>query len=619
MRTGYTPEARRRLLEHGFEPIILNGKVPISKYWQTGAISAERLAAWENENPRGGNTGLRTGRLAVFDIDLEDAAHAEAVADAIAGVLGVTDARRYGRKGVALCYFNAEEPLRKISVTGRLPGEAKPRLLVEVLGLGQQVAAYGPHPDTGKPYRWPSGDPLETRLEDLEAVSRRDIRRAASVARDALEEIGAEDLEVTGDLDDTPREVRPVEGDAPVTPDMLRDMLAHVDPACPRVEWIGWLGVIMESPLVDCDGEPVEDFDRDALAVAWSAGELSADHDPANYEGPDDVARAVASIGRYSGQRKGLGSLVEEARRNGYTGPARAYAGEELEAVRAPQVPAIARYYAGQGLRVIEGGAARKLEPVEEPEEDDRPLTAAELAAGDFPRVPHLWRDMILEGHVNSLDGDGGIGKTQALLQIGVAVAGGVPLFGREVRQHRVLLVLCEDGKGEVKARLEKVCGYLGVRLEDLPLEVWCRPGSDSTLAVIEDSGGWTPGPFYEPLRSRLAAYREPVFMGLDTISDIAVMDENKRLPQNTLAKRVLGGFSADFGTTTLLTRHPSKASMADGSYYSGSTAGNAAYRNRLLLKAHDKGTGRTLEVVKSNYGLKGSIDLHHSGDVLTF
>lgn len=247
--------------------------------------------------------------------------------------------------------------------------------------------------------------------------------------------------------------------------------------------------------------------------------------------------------------------------------------------------------------------------------DEDRPLSAAELAAGDFPRAEHLVQDLVLKGHPNTLDGDGGVGKTQVLLQMAVAVASGEPLFGHEVTQMPVLLVLCEDNYGETKFRLHEACNDADLDLADLPIEVWCRPGKDSALAVVDDKGAWGPEPFYKALSEALKRIG-PCFLGLDTNSDVAVLDENKRPPVNTFAKQVLGGLCKQYGCTIFITRHPSKASKEDGSGYAGSTAANAAFRNRLKLSVAKKRGNMTLSVVKSNYGLRGEVELHHTGTV---
>ncbi|MDJ0944424.1 MAG: bifunctional DNA primase/polymerase [Kiloniellales bacterium] len=240
---------------------------------------------------------------------------------------------------------------------------------------------------------------------------------------------------------------------------------------------------------------------------------------------------------------------------------------------------------------------------------DDSPLTAAELVRASFPRAEQLWRGFLLKDHLNLLHGDGGVGKTLLGLQIAVAVAAGLPLFNCQTIQMPALLVLCEDDFGETQHRLQEICDHLGVNLADLPLHVWCRPGGDSVLATLDDFGGWTAGNFYRSLKRELQRIGACLCL-LDTIVDIAVLDENRRQPVNALCKGVLGRLMRDTGCTLLGTRHPSKRSMEDGTHYAGSTAWNNSVRSRLTLEAASKGSKRTLRVDKSNYGLDGELNL---------
>ena len=163
-------------------------------------------------------------------------------------------------------------------------------------------------------------------------------------------------------------------------------------------------------------------------------------------------------------------------------------------------------------------------------------------------------------------------------------------------------------------ARLEAICGLFGVNLADLPLTIWCLPGFDVGLAHIRDDGAWQPGPFYELLRTELERVG-PCLLTLDTVSDIATLDENKRLPVNTLCKRVLGGLCQEFGATVLVNAHPSKAAMMDGTGYAGSTAWNNAVRNRLeLLQPEASSSRRILKRAKANYGTRDEMELHLVG-----
>jgi len=245
-------------------------------------------------------------------------------------------------------------------------------------------------------------------------------------------------------------------------------------------------------------------------------------------------------------------------------------------------------------------------------------MSASELVAGNFPRATYALQDFILERQVNLLYGDGGTGKTLLAMHIACAIAAGLPLFDHRTVQSPALIVLAEDDFGEAKARLTAICDTLGVNLADLPLTVWCLPGSDVNLAYIRDDGTWTPGPFMNPLQNMLGKLG-PSFLVLDTVSDIASLDETKRLPVNTLAKKVLTGLCRDFGATILVNAHPSKAAMADGTGYAGSTAWNNAVRNRLSLE-RDKGKGqrRVLKVAKANYGSEAELELFLLGQTFT-
>jgi hypothetical protein len=246
------------------------------------------------------------------------------------------------------------------------------------------------------------------------------------------------------------------------------------------------------------------------------------------------------------------------------------------------------------------------------------PKSAAELSAGTFPRAEYALDNLLLYQHVNLIYGDGGSGKTLLTETWAVAIAAGLPWCGYATKQMPVLLVLAEDDDGETKARLEAICAVSELDLASLPITVWCLPGYDANIARIADDGSWEPGPFLDPLKAELERLG-PCFLVLDTVSDIAALDETKRLPVNTLCKVVMTGeLCRAAGATVAVNAHPSKAAMSDGSGYAGSTAWNNAVRNRLTLERPDVGSPRRiLKVAKANYGQNIQIELFLVG--LTF
>lgn len=251
--------------------------------------------------------------------------------------------------------------------------------------------------------------------------------------------------------------------------------------------------------------------------------------------------------------------------------------------------------------------------PAEGAEAFDPPLALSTIMATDYPPTEWLWRDFILKGEVNLLYGDGGTGKSLLSLHIALAAAAGIPLFGSPTMQTTVIGFYAEDGPSQVKQRVQTAARELGIRApQDLPVLLWCAPRGETLLANISDKGEVTELPRLHALRTELEAVGGPSLLIVDSLADLFALNESLRLPVNAALKRVLGGLCRDYGVTVLVLAHPSKASMQDGSYYSGSTAFNNGVRQRLTLEivpqseiayAADGPAPRRLSVSKTNYG----------------
>lgn len=267
---GTTSLDRRRLLENGYKPIPICGKGPRWP-WRSAPITAELLTVIENDSRYADhkNTGLTTGDLVGVDIDVYDLAHIRAVSEAIGGVLGPSDVQRVGSKGVLCLYYNAE-PIKKMSVVGKLPNANEQRNLVEFLGEGQQVAAYGIHPDTGQLYDWPNaydgGEPLARPLNQLPEVSPQLLRLAANAAAVELSALGYRDVHVTGVM---PAKAAPSNRRGqPVSLSWLLDALKSIPPSVKREEWLRVLWAVKEANIVP----DISDEDRIELLDRWSSG-----------------------------------------------------------------------------------------------------------------------------------------------------------------------------------------------------------------------------------------------------------------------------------------------------------------------------------------------------------
>jgi hypothetical protein len=95
----------------------------------------------------------------------------------------------------------------------------------------------------------------------------------------------------------------------------------------------------------------------------------------------------------------------------------------------------------------------------------------------------------------------------------------------------------------------------------------------------------------------------------LDTVSDIAELNENLRLPPNTLFKKVLQPICDTFGATIVVNCHPSEAQIKNGKMTSGTTGWKNSVRNVCVLTVDETTKIRTLKHKYTNY--EKVADLH--------
>jgi hypothetical protein len=151
-----------QLFELGYEPlpILPRTKKPAPSRWTSIPIELTQIEEW-SDRYRYCGIGLRTGTLVAVDIDLLGPDLAYRVMALAQDRLGHAP-MRVGRWPKRVLLYRTLEPLQKMKV-GQL----------EVLAAGQQVVAFGTHPDTGKCYQWPLGEtPLDVPFASLPPVDR---------------------------------------------------------------------------------------------------------------------------------------------------------------------------------------------------------------------------------------------------------------------------------------------------------------------------------------------------------------------------------------------------------------------------------------------------------------
>lgn len=351
-----------QLISNGYEPLALMGKRALGNGWTSRPNTIEAIVAERASLPNATNTGARTGRLSVTDIDLVPPEHAAAAKALAFRVLGETQLERVGSKGMGLCFRN-EMPIGKITVSGVhntltqvYKSETVPLMgKVEILGSGQQLAIYGDHPDTGKPYTWPNaalgGEPLKTKLVDVPEATPATLRDFAHEVKKLMKELGYRNVTVTGDIDDKRASAAAAEStDVPkqkktkergVTGGQVLEMLSFIDPRFNGIapanfdakkfggefgwgmnEWAGIARMTWneEMPLV---GDGAEDFDGPSKCFDWSSGKLWHERTGEKFttscpETIDDMDRRLA--GEAGGVPYTVGTLIKLARACGYDG-----------------------------------------------------------------------------------------------------------------------------------------------------------------------------------------------------------------------------------------------------------------------------------------------------------
>jgi putative DNA primase/helicase len=174
---------RLKLLENGFDPVIVSGKIPVMNGWQLLPLTAESLREWTYKHPYATNTGDRAKNTPALDIDIMHPGAAEAV-ETLARQHFAGRGDIYVRVGLPpkrLIPLRTDAPFRKLTHEFAAPIGADGKLpKIEILGDGQQYVVAGIHPDTRKLYRWTNG------AGDMDV---RDIKR------DALPPVTVEDCE----------------------------------------------------------------------------------------------------------------------------------------------------------------------------------------------------------------------------------------------------------------------------------------------------------------------------------------------------------------------------------------------------------------------------------------
>ncbi|WP_419828350.1 PriCT-2 domain-containing protein [Methylobacterium sp.] len=196
-------ELRLALRSRGFHPVPISGptmnvnsagKRPIMPAWERRCLDAspEEIERWGSLYPDSTNTGLLCGHLAGVDVDVLQPDLTVAIADRARQILGPTPLERIGREPKLLLGYRLAIPIDKIQTPAlHFTDDPKEKdTKVEILLRGQQFVAFGIHPETAAPYRWPDASPLTVDFSELPETTEGALQQFVAEAEEILRGAG---------------------------------------------------------------------------------------------------------------------------------------------------------------------------------------------------------------------------------------------------------------------------------------------------------------------------------------------------------------------------------------------------------------------------------------------
>jgi hypothetical protein len=168
-----TTALRLRLLSSGYTPIPAHGKEAHLKGWASLTPTHGDIVGWTRDHPGWSNTGIATRHTPAIDIDITDATIATTIDNLVFDHFGRAGVilRRVGRAPKRAILFQAPEPFAKRLAVFDAPAPDGKLPRIEILASGQQLIAYGIHPDTRRPYLWEPAGPMQVPARQLPVIS----------------------------------------------------------------------------------------------------------------------------------------------------------------------------------------------------------------------------------------------------------------------------------------------------------------------------------------------------------------------------------------------------------------------------------------------------------------
>ena len=174
--TNFMGDFGPMLNDNGYNiiPVSKGTKRPALSNWSRIKSTQELIKSWDAD----ASIGITTGEVVAIDIDCYDKHVTNAIVKYCNQNIGKGLAR-IGKAPKALLLFRTDTPMSK-SVSSKYMDADGNTNCVEILGKGQQLVAYGIHPDTQQEYRWPKACPYTVPVEHLPIINAEQITKLFS-------------------------------------------------------------------------------------------------------------------------------------------------------------------------------------------------------------------------------------------------------------------------------------------------------------------------------------------------------------------------------------------------------------------------------------------------------
>jgi hypothetical protein len=378
--------------------------------WTEHQASDADLRRWAAEPDYG--TSVITRLLRVLDVDVENKAVVEAIVAAVEKSAGFALPRRFRRDSA------------KCALAFKLVGTFPKRVMrveggaIEFLGDGQQFIAYGTHPK-GARYEWSPDDPALHMVE----LSPEMFERVWST----LEQQFAVEPSI---VLKAPTDSRKGE---------------HLDVEDPVADWL------------EAEGLVTTETRRGALVITcpW-ADEHSSDTDGST----STVWFRAGTNGHPTGHFKCAHAHCEHRHRQDF-----------LMAVGYPDDRLSDFEDLGPDPdRPVPGGGDAEAETVDAATPDPFEVIPAHIFAAQ-PAGEYIIDDVIPEADIGVIYGPSTGGKSFVTIDMGMAIARGIPWRGKKVKQGKVVYIVAEGGGG-FRKRLKAYAMHNDIDLADVPFGV---------------------------------------------------------------------------------------------------------------------------------------------------